>query len=132
MKLGPASAVGQTRVAGIIFRAHLIQQKAYTLNVTTQSQGTLSATNALLIINDPTKTPGVLFSQSDSALNNLDSPLTLTLIVLQDRISAYINATPLPTATDATYRGGQLGIYAASDPGITFESVFQNAKLWIF
>lgn len=129
MQMGPTSATQQIRQGGIMFRVHLIQQEAYEFLINTSSNGNTVSTQMQLALLIPNKSPVVLTSQSDVVLNDLASPKLLTLIALQDKFNVYINGKPFPTVSDPTFQGGQLGVFASSDTG--FETLFQNAKLWI-
>ena len=135
VQFGSVSDLDQFQNAGILFRVHPVQQKAYeflmgrqSLNVPGSSLVKDSA--SLDVLNSSVTELG---SWSGGVPNNMTSPNVLTVIALQNKLSLYINSGLLDTVTDPTFQGGKIGVEASDTftvPEPPFEVAFRNMKLW--
>ena len=135
VKFGSISKLDQLQSAGIVFRAHLVQQEVYEFSMETQS---LIVPGSSLVKNSASlsvlgSSPTQLGSWSDGVPNNMALPNVLTVIAVQDKLNLYINSRLIATVTDTKLQGGQIGVEAADTftvPEPPFEVAFQNMKLW--
>lgn len=71
-----------------------------------------------------------LASGSSSAITTgLPSSNLLAVVVQNGNIRLYVNQTNIATVNDASYPGGQIGVFSGNDTN-SAEAIFSNARVW--
>jgi hypothetical protein len=135
VEFGALANVTETQEGSILFRAHLVQQESYgfAMQVSTEPFNNFIYSASLYTTNHP------ILQQLKSWENNVPHRInvfnTLTVIAVHQQINLYINDQFKETVTDATFRGGQIGLegdssYLSPLSVKPFEVIYRNMRLW--
>jgi len=113
--------------AGIVFRADSTNDKAYQFRVSTDGTYILNmfSLDNRGLAHETTLSSG----HSSSIIADANQPNLLSAIAQGTYIYLFANKKYVDSASDSTYRSGQIGVYTDSDAS-EVDAVFRNVEVW--